>query len=169
MEIIWRLLTYRNSDSINTPVIMAGLYTGLPTSESGSLETHRTFGAEPLAPSSRDEGGATGPAHPQEPPRPDIRQLLNNKDHNWSGIVRDYDDCQELTRQYMSLYDKTGETYVAESNDFPEDKEAQKELARQLFEAILELYPADTENMHYKSIRELSNIEVELLSWELLV
>ena len=69
----------------------------------------------------------------------------------------------------MSLYDKTGETYVAESNDFPEDKEAQKELARQLFEAILELYPADTENMHYKSIRELSNIEVELLSWELLV
>lgn len=69
----------------------------------------------------------------------------------------------------MSLYDKTGETDVAESNDFPEDKDAQKELTRQLFEAIVELQPADTENMYYKSIRELSNVEVELLSWELLV
>jgi hypothetical protein len=148
---------------------MAGYYTGIPISESGSVETHRTFGTEPLAPSTGDNDRTTGSAHPQETPRPDILQLLENKDHNWSGIVHDYNDCQELTRQYMSIHDKTGDTNVAVSNDFPENKKAQKELARQLFEAILDVDPADAEHMHYKPIGELSNLEVELLSWELLV
>ncbi|KAH6631406.1 hypothetical protein F5144DRAFT_488774, partial [Chaetomium tenue] len=146
----------------------AGDYINLPPFEPGSLQAQHTPGAPHLAPPRPDNRRTTTPTHPEEPARPDIHKLLANKDHTWSGIVRDYDDCQELIRQYMSLNDKTGDTDVAGSNDFPEDKKAQKELARQLFEAILEVDPAASEHIHYKPIRELSNLEVELLSWELL-
>ena len=105
----------------------------------------------------------------QEVPPPDIAQLLSNKDHKWSGIVRDFEHCQELTRQYVSISDKTGRADVPISNDFPEDKTAQKELVRQLFEAILEVDPTAAGHMHTKRIQNLSNFEVELLAWELLV
>ena len=106
---------------------------------------------------------------PQEVPLPSIVQLLSNKDHRWSGIVRDFEHCQELTRQYVSISDKTGRANVPISNDFPEDKTAQKELVRQLFEAILEVDPTVAGHMHTKRIQNLSNFEVELLAWELLV
>lgn len=159
----------RNSDSIDHHGRMAGDYISPPPFEPGSLQTQHTYGDQSLAPPRPDNGKKNPSTHPGEPPRPNIYKLLANKDHTWSGIVRDYDDCQELTRQYMSLNDKTGDTDVAGSNDFPEDKKAQKELARQLFEAILEVDPTASEHIHYKPIRELSNLEVELLSWELLV
>ncbi|KAK4032512.1 hypothetical protein C8A01DRAFT_41033, partial [Parachaetomium inaequale] len=116
----------------------------------------------------RENENANVHAGRQEALRPNVIQLLDNKDHKWSGIVRDYEDCRELTRQYMLLNDKTGKADVPESNDFPEDKQAQKELARQLFEAILDVDPATADHMHSKRIRTLSNFEVELLAWELL-
>ncbi|KAH6857004.1 hypothetical protein B0I37DRAFT_426693 [Chaetomium sp. MPI-CAGE-AT-0009] len=147
---------------------MTGNNTGISAFKTDSLKTQYTFSAKPLAHSDQDDGRATVQADPQEPPRPDIVKLLGNKDHKWSGIVRDYDECQELTKQYISLNDKAGKTDVEMSNDFPEDKQAQKELARQLFEAILEVDPATSDHMHSQRIRELSNLEVELLSWELL-
>ncbi len=105
----------------------------------------------------------------QQVPPLNIVQLLCNKDHRWSGVVRDFEHCKELTRQYVSLSDKTGKADVPKSNDFPEDKTAQKELARQLFEAILEVDPSTAGHMHTKRIQNLSNFEVELLAWELLV
>ncbi|KAK3290547.1 uncharacterized protein B0H64DRAFT_447269 [Chaetomium fimeti] len=147
---------------------MASYKTNIPASELESFGTQCTFGAEPLAHSGRDDGRTTAQAGPHESPRLDIRQLLNNKDHTWSGIVRDYDDCQELMKQYKTLNDKEGTTDVEVSNDFPEDKQAQKELARQLFEAILEVDPDTSDHMHSQRVQELSNLEVELLSWELL-
>ncbi len=106
---------------------------------------------------------------PHEDPPPNIVLLLSNKDHTWSGIVRDFEHCQELTRQYVSISDKSGKADVSKSDDFPEDKMAQKELARQLFEAILDVDPTAAGHMHTKRIQNLSNFEVELLAWELLV
>jgi hypothetical protein len=121
-----------------------------------------------------------------------IIELLKQKDHVWSGIVRDFNHYQELARKYKSMNDKRGKTCVPVCKDFPEDKQTQRELVRELFESILDFSDAIDcirdgsgktingdaeectglqagETVHAKRVKALSNLEVELLAWDLLV
>lgn len=169
-------------------------------------------------PQSREEERSKDVAPGQErprAPRPALADLLQQKDHKWSGIIQDYEDYKELTRQYFALNDKTGRTKVPDCDQFPEDKESQKELARELFEAIVDFsdvidgtkkvekkkknansgshrdddeegaesdageegdgeaeedeQTGSADPVHLKRVKALSNLEVELLAWELLV
>jgi hypothetical protein len=160
--------------------------------------------------------------------RYNVDELLEQRDHKWSGIVEDYDHCRALAKQYMALNDKKAKP--ADRDEFPEDRELQKELVRELFEAILDFSdvidgkgtaknkgngkndafanddneheekanvkvegspsneatpvaddarsaftsqsgaePSPADTVHTKRIRSLSNLEVELLAWDLLV
>jgi len=172
---------------------LLGLRQGLPEerhSEEGIAEPLQDTGLRNEEP--QNGLSETAEACATEKQESSIVELLKQKDHNWSGIVRDFNHYQELAREYKSMNDRRGKTCVPECKDFPEDEQTQRELVRELFESILDFSGAIDcirngggkainrdveecmglqagETVHAKRVKALSNLEVELLAWDLLV
>jgi len=121
--------------------------------------------------------------------------LLQDKDHSFKAIIVDYNHYLAMRDQYVALNDKKGKTAVPDVTNFPADPASQRELVEELFAAILDFdnvidgqrqkrvnkrktgnVPEEAEeevrfadSTHVRRVKEASNLEIELLSWELVV
>ena len=111
-------------------------------------------------------------------------------------MISNFDHYLEVKERYVTLNDKVGKAFVPDAEDFPEDVASQQRLVKELFNAMLEFDElidekrqlrakkrkiSETageeeggtsrfeESTHVRRVREASNLEIELLCWELLV
>lgn len=134
-------------------------------------------------------------AQETQPQAMTFETLLQDKDHSFKAIIVDYNHYLAMKDQYVALNDKKGKTAVPDVTDFPADPVSQRRLVEELFAAILnfgnvidgqrqkrvnkrktgnvpeaaeeEVHFADS--THVRRVKEASNLEIELLSWELVV
>ena len=105
--------------------------------------------------------------------RPSLSQLLKDKSHQWRGIIKDDNEFKSLKDEFRRCNDNTGRTKVEMSKDIPQTLKQKHQLVRQLFEAIVDfstVKESESRKRHQVDrIRALSNVEVEMISWDLLV
>lgn len=125
-----------------------------------------------------------------------LEDMLKIRSHTFKGLVRDLGHFSALKTEYERLNNKKDNTDVPDCDDFPQDLDDQRSLVRELFEAMVdfseiveeprlvrknkkrqhsELENEDSslaeyrDNTHVKRVKESSDVEIELLAWNLLV
>lgn len=124
-----------------------------------------------------------------------VETLMRDRDHTFKSIITDYSHFLSVRDQYVGLNDKRGRTAVPDAVDFPIDVAGERKLVEELFGAMLdfgevideqrqrrskkrkavdaaedpEMEVSFTDSTHVRRVKEASNLEIELLAWDLVV
>ncbi|KAK0620890.1 hypothetical protein B0T14DRAFT_497324 [Immersiella caudata] len=105
--------------------------------------------------------------------RPTMAELLEQKDHKYAPLFSNRAEMEALRREFEAECDKTDlrETDASLDPDFPAmNTEREKECAEILFNAITDFSNVKElkTHVHYGRVKNLRNLEVHFLSYDLL-
>ncbi|KAI0594185.1 hypothetical protein F4775DRAFT_606682 [Biscogniauxia sp. FL1348] len=98
----------------------------------------------------------------------DIDEALQHHTNSYRGFIANWDQATMVDRQYKATCNQVD----TDASDFPSDEGVQRELVRQIVEAIVntrDVLEKDT-NFAFKKIvdKKYSDIELELVAWKVL-
>jgi hypothetical protein len=122
--------------------------------------------------------------------------MMKYHDGKFRGLINNATHFKRVREVYYSLNDQKGRTYVEHASEFPSDLSGQVKLVEELFNAMLNFDDfideprqkrrkrrkmnqdaeeeedndnSVTDSTHVRRVRQASDLEIELLAWELLV
>jgi hypothetical protein len=103
-----------------------------------------------------------------------VEELLQEPQGNWSGYITSFEQCTQMRQKLNSAHIVSIDQGENTVDDFPYSSKAKMVCAFQLWEAMVDYtdyIEAKDDKRHFQvdRLKAMSEIEMEVLAWELLV
>lgn len=106
--------------------------------------------------------------------RPPVAELLEEPQGTWRGLITSHEECIATRRQLSAAPIAELDHEAGQVDEFSYTSEAKQSYAYQLWQAMTDYsdyYEAKDDKSHFQvdRLKALSEIEMEVLAWEVLV